>query len=178
MQDLGAKAERGFSYLLILFFVAITGVGLASASQVWVTAVQRDREAKLLFIGNELRRAIGRYYEATPGAFKSYPPTLEALLKDPRFPDTRRYLREIHVDPMSSSGDWVLIKSPQGGIIGVASASEDAPLKRSGFIGADRVFEEQAARLKSKMRYRDWEFVYAPGHNHMPLNAFNLGGGA
>lgn len=170
-----ARGERGFTYLLVLFFVALVGAGLAALSQMWVTAAQRDREADLLFAGNAYRQAIGRYYEATPGGIKSFPPTLEALLKDPRFPDARRHLREPYPDPMSGKADWVPIKAPQGGIMGVASASEEAPLKRKGFNGADRVFEEQAERLKEKLRYRDWEFVYVPGRNLPP--PVDFGGG-
>jgi hypothetical protein len=82
--------------------------------------------------------------------------------KDPRFPDTRRYLRQLYSDPMAGSTEWALIKAPQGGIMGVASASEGAPLKRAGFRDPNRVFEDQAMRLKEKMRYRDWEFIYEP----------------
>lgn len=46
--------------------------------------------------------------------------------------------------------------------MGVASASENAPLKRAEFRDPNRVFEEQAIRLKDKLRYRDWEFIYDP----------------
>ena len=63
---------------------------------------------------------------------------------------------------MRDSGEWVLIKAPQGGVMGVASASENAPLKRAGFVAPNQVFEEQAVRLKEKLRYRDWEFIYLP----------------
>lgn len=171
------RKQRGFTYLLVLFFVAITGAGLAAASQLWVTAAQRDREAELIFAGNEMRLAIGRYYEATPGGMKQYPPTLGVLLKDPRFPEVRRHLRRLYADPITGTTEWVPIKAPQGGIMGVASAAEDAPLKRSGFTGADRAFEEQAERLKEKLRYRDWEFVYVPGVKQPPLHAFDWGGG-
>jgi len=172
-----AEAQRGFTYLLVLFFVAITGAGLAAASQVWVTAAQREREAELIFVGNELRQAIRRYYEATPGGVKLFPPTLEVLLKDPRFPDTRRYLRQLYADPITGSREWALIKAPQGGIMGVASPSEASPLKRTGFRGADRAFEGQGERLKEKLRYRDWEFVHVPGVMPPPLQAFDWGGG-
>jgi hypothetical protein len=58
--------------------------------------------------------------------------------------------------------EWALIRAPQGGIMGVASVSESAPLKRAGFRDPNVVFEDLATRLKDKLRYRDWEFVYAP----------------
>ena len=116
----------------------------------------------MLFAGNAIRQAIAAYSEATPGPLKHYPPSLETLLKDPRFPDTRRYLRRVYPDPVTGGKEWVLIKAPQGGIIGVASSSESPPLKRAGFRDPNRVFEDQALLLKDKLRYRDWEFVHQP----------------
>jgi type II secretory pathway pseudopilin PulG len=157
-----ARQQRGFTYMLVLFLVAFLGAGLAVASDVWSTAKQRQRELDLLFNGDALRLAIASYYKNSPGAFKQYPPQLEDLIKDPRFPDTRRHLRQLYPDPFSGTTDWVLIKAPQGGIMGVASASEAAPLKRTNFRGPDHVFEDQAKNLKEKLRYRDWEFIYNP----------------
>ena len=52
----------GFTYLTILFVVAFMGIGLAVAGQVWHTQAMRDREAELLYAGNQYRRAIERYY--------------------------------------------------------------------------------------------------------------------
>jgi type II secretory pathway pseudopilin PulG len=157
-----ARRQRGFSYLLVLFFLAAISAGLAAVGELWATSRQQERELELLYAGSAFRRAIGAYFQAGPGAVKQYPATLEQLLKDPRFPDTRRYLRQLYADPMSGKTEWELIKAPQGGIMGIASPSERAPLKRAGFDGANRVFEDQAVRLKEKLRYRDWEFVYDP----------------
>jgi type II secretory pathway pseudopilin PulG len=156
------RNQRGFTYMLVLFLVALIGAGLAIAGDVWATAKQREREAELLFAGGAIRQAIASYYNGSPGPAKQYPPKLDDLLKDPRFPDTRRHLRQLYPDPFSGTADWALIKAPQGGIMGVASTSEAAPFKRTGFRGSDRVFEEQAVRLKEKLRYRDWEFIYDP----------------
>jgi|APFre7841882724_1041349.scaffolds.fasta_scaffold23133_4 hypothetical protein len=52
---------------MVLFMVALLGVSLAAVGEAWQSAVRREREVELLFIGNEFRQAIGRYYEATPG---------------------------------------------------------------------------------------------------------------
>lgn len=154
--------QSGFSYLFLLFFVAILGAGLAAISDVWVTRATREKEAELLFIGSQYRRAIARYHEGTPGTQKQYPPRLEDLLLDPRFPDPRRYLRDPYPDPITGTQDWVLIKAPQGGIMGVASPSEARPLKTAGFSGANAVFEPLAEKREDKLRYRDWEFIYDP----------------
>lgn len=154
--------QSGFTYLLVLFFIASVAAGLAAVGELWATSRQREREVELLFVGSAIRQAIASYYLATPGPVKQYPPSLESLIKDPRFPDTRRHLRQLYPDPMAGGKEWALIKAPQGGIAGVASVSEGAPLKRAGFLDPNRAFEDQAVRLKDKLRYRDWEFVYDP----------------
>lgn len=155
------RRQGGYTYMLVIFIVALVGVGLATAGDIWATARQRGNEVELLFAGNAYRQAIASYYQASPGIVKQYPPKLDDLLKDPRFPDTRRHLRQLYPDPFGKSG-WIEIKAPQGGVMGVASSSENAPLKRVGFSVTDRVFEEPTAQLKEKLRYRDWEFVYIP----------------
>jgi type II secretory pathway pseudopilin PulG len=156
------RKQNGFTYLLVLILVALLGVGMALSSDVWITNKQRQREIDLLFAGDAFRVAIANYYKNTPGNVKRYPVKLDDLIKDPRFPDTRRYLRQLYTDPFNNSAEWALIQAPQGGIMGIASTSQLAPLKLANFPGADQVFEDQAKRLKEKMRYRDWEFIYDP----------------
>ena len=51
-------AENGFSYIGLLIAVALLGVGLASAGELWRTAAKREREQELLFAGREFRNAI------------------------------------------------------------------------------------------------------------------------
>lgn len=155
--------QRGAIYLFALFLVAITGAGLATLGRSWSIETQRDKETALLHAGTTYRRAIAHYYEATPGTTKTYPADLESLLRDPRFPDIRRYLRRIVPDPMTGKADWVLLSAPGGGVSGVASRSELEPLKKRGFSGNNQVFEELPLRLKDRVRYRDWEFVHSPG---------------
>ena len=163
------RPQRGFSFLLVLFLVAITAAGLSVFGEVWSTARQREREAELLFAGAAIRQAIASYHSGTAGAARQYPAKLDDLLKDPRFPDTRRHLRQLYREPFSEKGEWVLIMAPTGGIMGVASPSERAPLKRRGFQVQDVLFEAQSLQLKDKLRYRDWEFVHGPLLNFAPM---------
>jgi type II secretory pathway pseudopilin PulG len=145
--------QSGFTYLTVLFVVAFMGLGLAKAGQVWRTAVMREREAELLWVGNQYRVAIEGYYKR--GDMR-YPRTLDDLLKDPRDPATRRYLRKRYPDPITGSDEWGIVKAPDGGIMGVYSRSEERPLKVSGFTIANKALEQSAA-------YSDWKFVYTPG---------------
>ena len=145
--------EHGFTYLTILFVVAMLGGGLALAGELWHTAAQREKEVQLLFIGDQYRRAIGLYYLSGPQ--RQYPRSLTDLLKDPRRPGTERYLRRLYPDPITGKEEWGLIKAPDGGIVGVHSLSEDTPFKSANFRVRDAAFE-------GKSRYSDWKFVFTP----------------
>lgn len=118
-----SRRERGFTYLAILFVVAITGLGVATLGEAWSRTRQREKEAELLWIGNQFRQAIGLYYERSPGAAKRYPEKLEDLLDDQRFVTTQRYLRRIYADPITGKPDWDVVSAPGGGIMGVKSRS-------------------------------------------------------
>ena len=141
---------RGFAYLAILIAVAIMGAGLALAGEVWHTSASREKEAELLFAGNQYRRAIERYYRAGTA---TYPRTLRDLLKDPRKPTPERYLRRLYPDPMTGKDEWGIVKSPDGGVMGVYSLSTGKPLKAANFRARDRGFENAG-------KYSDWKFVY------------------
>ncbi|HJS77291.1 MAG TPA: type II secretion system protein [Burkholderiales bacterium] len=147
------KRERGFTYITVLFVVAMMSGGLALIGEVWHTANVREKEAELLHIGNEYRKAIERYYLSGP--VRQYPKSLADLVKDPRHPGTVRHLRRLYPDPITGKDDWGLVKSADGGFAGVYSPSEDAPLKTGGFGVRD-------AALEGKTKYSEWQFVFAP----------------
>jgi type II secretory pathway pseudopilin PulG len=147
----GSVPQRGFTYIGLLFAVAILGIMLAAIGVVWSTQIRRDREAELLYIGDQYRMAIERYV-ASGGQF---PQQLSDLVEDKRTPVTRRYLRRLYPDPMTNNADWQLITTPQGDIMGVASSSQGKPIKVAGFATADGAFEKAEC-------YCDWKFVYSP----------------
>lgn len=149
----GAGNQGGFTYLWVLFLVALLGVGLSLAIDIGITATQRDKEKELLAIGRQFRMAIARYYEVQlPGGRKSYPVTLDDLLLDKRVPGTRRHLRKVFVDPMTGKAEWGLVKVG-GMVVGVYSLSGQSPIKQDGFEADDAFF-------KGKGRYSDWKFTY------------------
>jgi type II secretory pathway pseudopilin PulG len=151
------SSQSGFTYIGLMILIALIGIGLGRAGTVWQTEVQREKERELLFIGDQFRQAIGSYYESTTGGLKQYPPSLEDLLHDPRFPETRRHLRKIYSDPVTGDSEWGLIKA-QGRIVGVYSKSEARPLLKN-FAGEGRQGFSNAAR------YADWIFEYKIGGN-------------
>lgn len=149
------SVQQGFTYLGLLFFIAILGATLALAGVVWHTVQKREKERELLFVGQQFRQAIATYFNQSTGAVKQYPKTLEELLKDPRQLTSQRYLRRIYRDPITGKTEWGLVKSRDDRIIGVYSLSDDEPIKQGNFREADK-------DLGGKTRYSDWRFVYIP----------------
>lgn len=149
------KREQGVAYLALLIAIAIVGIGLAAAGVVWSEASQREKERELLFVGEQFRRAIQQYYES--GVLeKRYPPSLDVLLQDPRFPGIRRYLRRIYRDPMTGTTQWGLLRAPDGGIMGVQSLRDGITARRQ------TNFPAQLAGLEGKAQTSEWVFYYVP----------------
>ena len=143
--------SSGFTYLGVLLAVALLGIGLAAIGTLWTTTMRREREAQLLFAGDAFRSAIASYYANG----RRFPQELDDLVADQRTPQPRRHLRRIYLDPMTSRADWQLLRDPDGGIFGVASSSQQAPLKRANFPEQDAGFEKAEC-------YCDWKFEFNP----------------
>ncbi len=148
------RSSAGFTYLMAMMVVAIMGIMLAAAAQSWKTVMDREREEELLFRGAQYKDAITRWYKPRPG--DRPPPALndlKDLLRDPNTVSTARYLRNLYKDPMTGQ-DWVPIKGGStGGIIGVASSSEQQPIKQANF-------PKGLELLEGKNKYSEWQFVY------------------
>jgi type II secretory pathway pseudopilin PulG len=148
------SGESGFTLLGVLFLVALIGLGLAALGAVWGTAAKREKEAQLLFVGDQYRRALDSYYRATPGADKRFPRDLRHLLLDPRFPNTVRHLRRLYADPMTGREEWGLVKRGEE-ITGLYSLSEQPPLKTGDFPKPYEAFAGSRS-------HRDWVFSALP----------------
>lgn len=147
--------QAGFTYLGLLFVIALMGATLALTGVVWHTVQQREKERELLFIGQQFRQAISAYYNRSAGTVKQFPKTLDELLKDQRQLTTQRYLRRIYRDPMTGQTEWGLVKTRDDRIMGIYSLSENTPIKQGNFREAEKEFE-------GKAKYLDWRFVYTP----------------
>jgi type II secretory pathway pseudopilin PulG len=156
-RTIAGNREQGFTLLAALITVAVLGAVLGAAATLYSQAAQRDKEAELLFIGDQYREAIRSYYERSPGGAKRYPQTLEELLEDRRFPTVTRHLRRLYADPLTGK-PMVPVNAPMGGIMGVASAGEGEPIKTGNFRVRD-------AALDGGRRYSEWEFTYRPAAN-------------
>jgi len=153
------RAQKGFTYVGFFLAVAIMGAGLVTYSELASHAAQREKEAELLFRGNQYRAAIGSYYKKE----QRFPKSLADLLEDKRYPMPVRHLRKLYPDPMAGTPAWGLIEAPEGGIMGVYSLSEDAPIKTGNFAARDAALAEAPRTAESgEPRYADWKFFYRP----------------
>lgn len=149
---MSAGRQRGFTLVGLLIVAGAMGAGLAAYGQMYSHAAQREKEAELLFRGNQYRQAIESYYRKE----QTYPKSLRELLQDNRYPGTVRHLRRLYADPITGRPDWGLVRTPEGGgIMGVYSPSEEQPIKTGGFAAADHPFAEAKS-------YKDWQFFHSP----------------
>lgn len=115
----GRVASHGFAYLAMLFAIAILGIGLLAASEIWVTTARKEKQLELEWIGAQYVAAIGRYYYASPMGARKYPNDLQELVEDKRYVTVRRHLRTLYANPLTGVRDWELIKGSDGLIRGV-----------------------------------------------------------
>jgi type II secretory pathway pseudopilin PulG len=158
-------AQAGFTYLWLLLVVALMGVGFASVLELQLSTTRRENEKQLLWIGRQYVNALESYRNSSrtnasalqgPSSLRAFDPehfpaSLEELLKDARFPGTKRHLRTIYNDPMTGKAEWGLLRHG-GRIVGVYSLSSETPIKQAGF-------ELDQESFQGAQQYSGWVFV-------------------
>lgn len=145
--------QGGFTYVMLLFALALFGIGLAKIGEAWSRVQQRDKEQELLDIGNAFVKAIGDYYEHSPGSARRYPADVVSLVEDRRFVGIARHLRKLYRDPMTGQATWGLIAAPDGGIMGVFSLSPRLTLRQ-------QPVALPSGTVVTGKQYSDWKFIY------------------
>lgn len=149
----GKFRQGGFTYLGLIVFVFV--IGLVGAATLKVEALLRraQLETELLETGAQFSAALNSYAQATPRGQPRAPLTLEDLLRDKRFPNPRRHLRKIFIDPVTGKPEWGLVRAGEGGpIIGVHSLSQAVPLKQANFDARFSGFE-------NREHLAEWKFM-------------------
>jgi type II secretory pathway pseudopilin PulG len=154
--------DKGVILMALLIGLAVTGIALMAAVDVWTLARQRERESELLFVGDQYRQAIRRYYYAAPsGSPRVLPAHLADLLEDDRYPVPVRHLRRLYPDPITGKTEWGELRDGDR-LTGVYSLSEAPPVKQAGFPPAYVAFDGMT-------RYRDWVFAFAVPRRSSPV---------
>jgi type II secretory pathway pseudopilin PulG len=165
---------------VLLVSLAVMGILMSVAMPAWKTAVQREKEAELVFRGEQYARAIGLYQRKFAGGF---PASIDMLVE-------QRFLRRKYKDPMTKDGEFQILyqlqaaavpgqgagasrtlggptspltpQTPQQSAPGQASAfGAQAAGPRGGIIGVASKSTEASLRLyNGRSRYNEWQFVY------------------
>jgi type II secretory pathway pseudopilin PulG len=183
-------ARRGQGYVMagLLVAIAVMSILMAAAMPSWRHMVQREREAELVFRGEQYARAVGLFQRKFAGAF---PPSVDVLLQ-------QKFLRKKYKDPMVPDGEFqVLYQTSAGqqpGQVGTpglggssigrpspspspSSDDDDRPSPgqiggrpstafgtagpRGGVTGVVSKSTQRSIRLyKGRNRYNEWQFLY------------------
>src|SRR5688572_28239447 len=102
--------DGGFIMVALLIGIAISAIWMTALLPSWHQEQTRDREAELIFRGEQYARAIYLYRQRNNQA---PPPNVDTLV-------SQRYLRKKYLDPMTGNdfliiGGITAVNSPPGG---------------------------------------------------------------
>ncbi|MCX7831203.1 MAG: hypothetical protein N2445_09150, partial [Acidobacteria bacterium] len=95
------SGEKGATFLTILVMLFLLAIFLLWAVQPASTVMQREKEAELIFRGEQICEALRNYQKDHGGGF---PSELKELLK--RSPKNVPYLRRLYKNPFDPEGKW------------------------------------------------------------------------
>jgi type II secretory pathway pseudopilin PulG len=175
------RPDAGYAMAALLVGLAVMAVLMSVAMPVWSHAAKREKEAELIFRGEQYARAIGLYQRKFAGSF---PPNLQVLLD-------QKFLRRKYKDPMTPEGEFELIyqldQGRGGATPGSTASAPGSPQPRTqvgvqgntgggrtstapgtlgargGVIGVASKSTERSIKLHNgRGRYDQWQFVYVP----------------
>ncbi len=107
------QRESGYAIVIVMFFLALLVLAAAKAAPTVLSEVQREREADMIWKGEQYARGVKLYYMK----LHRFPPSLEDLTGNKT---GIRFMRQAYKDPMNKTdGSWRLIYvGPNGQLIG------------------------------------------------------------
>lgn len=107
------RRQAGYTLLMVVFMVATMLISAVALAPNVLTQGRREKEAEMVWRGQQYARAIGMYYRK----FGKYPTKIEDLTK---VTNGVRFLRQAYTDPMNKEdGSWRFIYvGPNGQLIG------------------------------------------------------------
>ena len=167
------RGELGYAMVGLLVVLGVMGIVASMTLPVWSQAATREREAELIFRGEQYARAVELYQRQHVGA---YAPDFETLVE-------RRFLRRLYGDPMSDDGEFQVIhfdqvNSAQGDAIRSSQVGEsgsdngdvqretelfqlDQDREQGGVVGVVSRSNRKSLRVyNQRENYNQWAFVY------------------
>jgi type II secretory pathway pseudopilin PulG len=165
----GQGGERGYAMAALLVTLAIMAVLMSVAMPVWRQEARREKEAELIFRGEQIARAIALFRTKNNNAM---PASLDVLV-------TGRFLRKKFREPMAKDGEWRLITAASGNPNpgqpgnpnpgqpqrGIPPPQQQQPGGQSqvagGIMGVSSKSTETSLRLyQGANRYDQWQFRF------------------
>lgn len=186
----GQGGQRGYAMAALLVSIGVMTLLMSVLMPVWRHEAQREKEAELVFRGEQYARAINLYTRKMGGA--NYPPTLDILVQ-------QRFLRKKYKDPMTKDGEFQVITAAgsqqgpgaqqPGGRRGAApttglsqpprspsSASTPNPSPFAGAQSAGGILGVRSKSIEAAIRiyrggthYNEWQFLFANVSNRPGL---------
>lgn len=163
----------------LLVAMSVTAILSTAAMGVWKQMSQREKEAELVFRGEQYARAIGLFQrKAGPGV---NPQSLDVLVE-------QRFLRKKYMDPItgedfvpisaatiaatapgtlpgagSTAGQGQTGSQPGAAGRGAAGAAAPGAPAQGGIIGVASKSKDKSIRIyNGRNYYNEWQFVYVP----------------
>ena len=155
------RLSGGYAMAGLLVATAVMAILVSVAVPAWSQVLLIDREAELVFRGEQYARAIELYQRTFAGAF---PRDLETLIEG-------RFLRKAYGDPMLKDQEFRLIFEGDLDTDGKLE-EEHGPGRRMahqgsssmGLLGVVSRSEKTSLRLyKGESEYNKWLFIYGQG---------------
>jgi len=162
------RGQHGYAMAALLVALAVMSIMMTAAMPTWRQMVRRDREAELVFRGQQYARAIGLYQrKAGPGVL---PPNLDVLVD-------QKFLRKKYKDPITGEDFDLLragaatapggpVQNPQAPPAGATPQPNAALQPGTGAGGisgvASKSKDESIREYNGRTHYNEWQFVFVP----------------
>jgi type II secretory pathway pseudopilin PulG len=133
-----ATSDRGYAMAALLVAMGVIAVVLSTTLPVFSTMARREREAELVFRGQQYARAVSLFQRKYGNAL---PPNLDVLLNE-------RFLRKQYKDPIT--GDDFQLVGP--GSPELAEAVNSAPGQQQPGRGGPQVVQQQQQQQRQQQQ--------------------------
>src|SRR5262252_1180594 len=112
------RGQHGYAMVALMVAMSIMAIMMTVALPTWHQMAQREKEAELIFRGQQYARAIGLFQKKSgPGVL---PPNIDALVDG-------HYLRKKYKDPITGDDFDVLQAGGPGTTPGASTANPSQP---------------------------------------------------
>ena len=144
----GQAGQRGYAMAAVLIAIALMSIVMMALLPAWRQQVRREREAELVWRGEQYARAILLFRRKFNGAL---PPTIEALVDN-------RFLRKKYKDPITGEDFQPLYAGQQPGQQQGRAGQPQTP--GAGIIGVISKSKETSIRTyRGGSTYNAWQYV-------------------